>query len=122
MASGYKLLEMEMLERDLQSLCTGHCPMPQVSNFTLHITSGLKYLHGLKLLHLDVKPPNILVAGGVAKLGDFGLTASIFPRRKTSQCGGTMCYLAFDTWAGKVYAGYRNDIWGAGCTVSLACN
>lgn len=95
--------------------------MTKVSDFTLHMISGLKYMHDLKMVHFDIKPPNILVASGVAKLGDFGLTASLFPRRHFKVIGGTQVYLPWDVLNNVVYSGFRNDIWGCGCSVSFDC-
>lgn len=34
---------------------------------------GLQYMHSQGLLHLDIRPANILLSDGVPKLGDFGL-------------------------------------------------
>ncbi|HEU5393165.1 MAG TPA: serine/threonine-protein kinase, partial [Candidatus Methylomirabilis sp.] len=39
----------------------------------LQVTSALGYLHRKGLLHLDLKPSNVVVSGGKAKLIDFGL-------------------------------------------------
>jgi len=39
----------------------------------LQVTEALAYLHGKGLLHLDIKPSNVVFSGGRAKLIDFGL-------------------------------------------------
>ncbi|XP_065169701.1 proto-oncogene serine/threonine-protein kinase mos [Atheta coriaria] len=39
---------------------------------TLDITAGLKYIHAQNLLHLDLKPGNVLVTKGICKICDFG--------------------------------------------------
>lgn len=45
---------------------------------TLFLFQGLKHLHDQNLIHLDVKPDNILVSvDGVCKLGDFGLVVDL---------------------------------------------
>ncbi|MFN8104838.1 MAG: serine/threonine-protein kinase [Acidimicrobiia bacterium] len=52
----------------------GHLPWPQALDLMLSVTDALGAAHDLGLLHLDVKPSNILIgAYGGAKLGDFGL-------------------------------------------------
>ena len=38
-------------------------------------SSGLQHIHKFGMVHLDVKPANLLIAeGGVVKIGDFGMT------------------------------------------------
>ena len=39
----------------------------------LQMASALMHIHGLGLVHMDVKPDNIFRKGAVFKLGDFGL-------------------------------------------------
>jgi mitosis inhibitor protein kinase SWE1 len=40
------------------------------------VASGLNDIHEMGILHLDVKPDNILIASdGQLKLGDFGMAA-----------------------------------------------
>ncbi len=52
-------------------LAEGH--LDAVIDVFLQVVSGLKYLHEHGLLHLDVKPSNVVFAAGQAKLIDFGL-------------------------------------------------
>ncbi|MFW2368774.1 MAG: protein kinase domain-containing protein [Desulforhopalus sp.] len=43
-------------------------------SFTLAIADGLKYLHKNKIIHLDIKPDNVMVTPGLdVKILDFGL-------------------------------------------------
>ncbi len=60
----------------------------------LQIASGLHHIHGLGIVHLDLKPSNILVSDdGQAKIMDFGLaieSRQVFDR----QIRGTLQYMA----------------------------
>ena len=47
----------------------------------LTLTSALDALHRGGLIHRDIKPSNIIVVGGVAKLADIGLVATIDSER-----------------------------------------
>lgn len=48
--------------------------LPQALSFGLDIARGVQYLHNQKILHLDLKSPNVLCATAwTAKLCDFGL-------------------------------------------------
>ena len=47
----------------------------QILRYTNHVLTGLHHIHSKGLLHLDLKPDNILLAGdGKIKLTDFGLS------------------------------------------------
>lgn len=47
----------------------------EIIKFSLEILLGLQYIHSLKLIHLDIKPTNILIDNsGKAIITDFGLT------------------------------------------------
>lgn len=51
----------------------------------LNYVQGLRHIHSLGILHLDLKPANILVTGiGSLQISDFGL--STFENRKSATC------------------------------------
>lgn len=68
----------------------------QAINLTLQVTNALAYMHNKKMLHLDIKPSNIMISNGKAVLIDFGLskqyTESGEPESSTSIGLGTPGY------------------------------
>lgn len=72
----------------------------------------------VKVVHLDIKPENILVSEeGVAKFGDFGvskLVLSIDFQMKRAE--GTKLFQAPETWIGSGFKPFPLDIWALGIT------
>ena len=59
------------------------------------VSSALQHCHQRKVVHLDVKPSNVLVtSGGVCKLGDFGCSVGLASNGKgpTAELTGTPGY------------------------------
>ncbi len=58
----------------LEALCADGPLDPQTAcRYISDVCRGLQHLHLEGLLHLDIRPANILLANGKPKLGDFGL-------------------------------------------------
>ena len=76
------------------------------------IASALEYLHARDVIHLDVKPQNILVTSiGEVKLGDFGISR----HTDTAAAGGTILYMAPELLTGGTPTPAA-DIWSLGMT------
>jgi eukaryotic-like serine/threonine-protein kinase len=74
------------------------------------LCSALGYLHRCGYLHLDLKPSNLVVAGGLLKVFDLGLARPPGP----SPAGhGTPEYLAPEQARGDE-VGAATDVWGVG--------
>ncbi|WP_244301975.1 serine/threonine-protein kinase [Streptomyces viridosporus] len=79
----------------------------------LHLCSALHYLHGRDLLHLDVKPSNVIIDCRRAKLLDLSVARPPGP----APAGiGTRCYLAPEQARGADLSAAA-DVWGVGITL-----
>lgn len=76
----------------------------------IHLASAVHYLHGRGLLHLDVKPSNIIADGGRAKLIDLSLAR---PPGRYRPGLGTWCNLSPEQARGDALD-WRADVWGLG--------
>ncbi|KAI9010102.1 kinase-like domain-containing protein, partial [Hyaloraphidium curvatum] len=64
--------------------------------YLLDVAKGMSYLHSLDIIHSDLKPGNILVDEGIAKIVDFGLSKLRDPFRSSEDdttWGGTPGYM-----------------------------
>ncbi|XP_065186146.1 cyclin-dependent kinase-like 2 [Sycon ciliatum] len=52
-------------------------PFAQSLQYLLDVAEGLRFLHGKNILHRDLKPRNILVTAGRAKIADVGLARTL---------------------------------------------
>lgn len=79
----------------------------------LHLCSALHYLHGQGLLHLDLKPSNVVSERGMAKLLDLSLAR---PPGMSKSGVGTRHYMSAEQAAGG-YLGPAADVWGLGAVL-----
>jgi len=80
------------------------------------IAQGLREAYGVGLVHRDIKPGNILFSkDGTAKLGDFGLSATI-GQRDTGELWGTPYYVPPEKLWGNP-EDLRSDIYSLGATL-----
>ena len=94
-----------LLERRDRRLGTG-----ELAHLGGHLASALHYLHGEGILHLDLKPSNVVADGGRAKLLDL----SIAQRPGRVRAGrGTWCNMAPEQARGGI-VGPAADVWGLG--------
>lgn len=88
----------------------------QIKKYSYELLEALSYLKSMKVLHLDLKPQNILIHKGVIKIADFGLSCicdsdsiSIHPR-------GTLNYISPELLKGE-NINFSTDLWSAGIII-----
>ncbi|MGH2614972.1 MAG: serine/threonine-protein kinase, partial [Thermomicrobiales bacterium] len=87
--------------------------VPEVAQLGLHLCSAMSYLHRHDVLHLDLKPSNIIATHGMAKVLDLSVARPPGPHRGGV---GTTGYMAPEQSHGG-NLGPAADVWGIGATL-----
>jgi len=107
-----------------ESLAAERVPLPLPRFFALaaQVVSALGRVHGLQVIHKDLKPANLLVnAGGQLKLIDFQVASEISRERQdvsvTNHLQGSLPYISPEQ-TGRMNRAldYRSDYYSLGCT------
>jgi serine/threonine protein kinase len=88
-------------------------PHQEVAHLGLHLCSAVGYLHRNDVLHLDLKPSNIIATQGMAKVLD--LSVARRPGRHRGGIGTTGYMSPEQSRGGKL--GPPADVWGIGVTL-----
>jgi len=98
-------------------------PEPKVWHFFIQILLALDHIHTENIVHSDIKPSNILLAGKDlnVKLADFG-TSQILTKNYNfvHECVGTLFYISPEVCKGEPYS-TKTDIWALGCILYELC-
>lgn len=88
-------------------------PLAELTHLGLHLCSAVHYLHYKGILHLDLKPSNVVSERGMGKILDLSIARK--PGR-VKRGAGTLHYLSPEQAAGS-HAGPPADVWGVGAVL-----
>jgi eukaryotic-like serine/threonine-protein kinase len=100
----------------------GPLPLQQLLPLALHVAGALQYMEHRRIVHLDVKPDNIIM-GVPPRLIDLSIARSLERAARTSSPIGTDAYMPpeqCDPASHKGLIGPASDVWGLGATLHHA--
>lgn len=120
-------LVFEFLDQDLKKyldVCDSGLDPPILKSFLFQFLTGVAYCHHHRVLHRDLKPPNLLInREGQLKLADFGLARAFgIPVRSYTHEVVTLWYRAPDVLMGSRKYSTPVDIWSVGCIFAEMAN
>jgi O-acetyl-ADP-ribose deacetylase (regulator of RNase III) len=93
-------------------------PVATLVRFAVQMFHGLAAVHVAGVVHRDIKPPNLFLAGtGDALVGDLGIAVDPTGDQRT-EVAGTPMFIAPELWNG-AGATARTDLYSAGATLHL---
>ncbi|QEG30069.1 Serine/threonine-protein kinase PknF [Gemmata obscuriglobus] len=106
-----ELAEGTLRGRLKQCLTEGHPGVPagELFRYIAEAAEGLDFLHEQHIVHRDVKPDNILILHGHAKVADFGLARAQAQGVESMSLAGTPAYMAPEIWGGE--GGAASDLY-----------
>ncbi|MDX2137518.1 MAG: tetratricopeptide repeat protein [Chloroflexota bacterium] len=104
---------MELLSQPTNLLSYGaEKTIPDKINLIIQVLQALAYLHRRGVIHRDLKPDNVLVVAGQAKVLDFGL-AMTRGRQAEDTPAGTLHHMAPEVLSGQS-ASFSSDLYAVG--------
>ncbi|MBN8593403.1 MAG: protein kinase [Anaerolineae bacterium] len=104
---------MELLSQPTNLLDYGsNLTVSEKINLIIQVLQALAYLHRRGVIHRDLKPDNVLVVGGQAKVLDFGLAVSRSQQTEDTPAG-TLHYMAPEVLNGQS-ASFSSDLYAVG--------
>ncbi len=124
-AAGHPYFIMPYIEGESlrRRVALGPLPVQEVAVILRDVSRALAYAHERGVIHRDIKPDNILVAGGAAMVSDFGVARALRPEIHPATSGkltsdgtslGTPAYMAPEQVAADPAADHRADLYALG--------
>jgi len=120
---GQPYIVQELMQGDVAGLIEEaedhRLPIEQAIDIATSVCQGLEFTHGKGIIHRDLKPGNVFItAGGVFKIGDFGLALADDHTRLTQTDGvlGTFLYSSPEQASGSEVT-VRSDLYSLGAMV-----
>jgi TolB-like protein len=97
-------------------------PLDEALRIAHEVADALGYAHGRGVIHRDIKPDNILLAGGHARVADFGIARAVDAAggpglTETGLAVGTAQYMSPEQAAAEKDLDGRTDLYSLGCVL-----
>ncbi|XWS63749.1 hypothetical protein CRYUN_Cryun06bG0128500 [Craigia yunnanensis] len=125
--TGEKAIVMKYMDAGtLDTLVKANGPFSEssIAHIAYQVLSGLNYLHAFSIVHLDIKPSNLLVDKNMnVKIGDFGVSKIMREYEAPDYgdiCVGTYAYMSPERLDSNSYDSryvHATDIWSLGVTL-----
>ncbi len=122
--NGAPYIVMEYLEGcDLGALLTrrGPLPVPEVVDYTLQALEALAHAHSARVIHRDLKPPNLFLVNradgsNIIKLVDFGIARTFDTSSEDNRVMGSPAYMSPEQLRNEL-VDPRSDLWSLGVVI-----
>jgi serine/threonine-protein kinase len=97
-------------------------PVDDAVQITREVADALGYAHSHGVIHRDIKPDNILLSAGHARVADFGIARAVTEAGRENLTGtglaiGTPVYMSPEQAGGSKEMDGRSDLYSLGCVL-----